>query len=73
MHLLSYLQLSSDVCDVVCDAGTSSLWSLGSHWHTTPSSRYSNSSLFWLLLTILVYTVHKALEYQSVSLHGNGC
>ena len=47
-----YLQLSSSVCDVVCDAGTSSLWSLESHWHTTPSSWYSSCFLLFKLWQI---------------------
>ena len=56
MHLLSvYILLSSSVCNVICDAGTLSLWSLESHWHTMPNSRHSNSCcLLVLAVTDLV-------------------
>jgi len=50
MHLLSvYPLLPSSVCNVICDAGTLSQWSLESHWHTMPNSKYSNSCCFLLL------------------------
>ena len=39
------------VANMVCDAGTLSLWSLECHWHTMPNSRYSSSCCF-LVLTV---------------------